>query len=132
VSRELSLRQDLLDAQIVDCEELPVGRVVDLELDLPEERGSAAIVALLTGTEALGQRLGGHLGRWVERGSARLRPPNGPPGPTRLAPRDFEEVGRLALRLRARHADLPHVAPLEHWLDEHFIGRLPRSGDARD
>lgn len=131
MSRHLSLRHDLLDNQLVDCERVPIGRVVDLDLELGAAAGGAPppIPSILTGSEALGRRLGGRLGHWIERLSARLRPLSSPPGPTRIPVSAIGEIG-LELVLRHRLDDLQELAPLEHWLRRNFIGRIP--GATRD
>lgn len=131
MSRDLSLRHDLLDRQIVDADEVPIGRVVDVEIASGISREAPSVSALLTGSQALGQRLGGNLGRWMEGSSQRLRPRDDGPGPTRLGVEEIAEIG-LAVRLRKPLAQLRELAPLEHWLDEHLIGRLPRARHESD
>jgi sporulation protein YlmC with PRC-barrel domain len=110
---------DLLDRQIIDRDGTPVGKVDDLELDGPR------VTALLTGQQALGPRLGGWLGRWVATSAARL-------DVDRLGPRriPYDLVARIdsAVHLRVR-IELLAPAPLERWLDEHAIGRIPGAGD---
>ena len=130
MSRDLSLRHDLLDQQIVDCDRIPLGRVTDVELEIAEPRQAARISGILTGSEALGQRLGGTLGRWIERSSARSRKPSDEPGPTRI---EIGDIDALApeIRLHAHLSDLKHIAGLERWLGDNFIGRIPGAGDPR-
>lgn len=132
MSDELSLRLDVLDRQIVDSDGVPVGRIDDLVLGEPAGGAQTPTPrAILTGAQALGERIGGTTGRTMARVAARLRPHGRPQGAAAielgLVDRIDEEV-RLALPL----ADLPHVAGLEHWLAEHVVGPLPGSGDARE
>jgi hypothetical protein len=62
-TRDLALH--LLDRQVVDTAGRAVGNVDDVELAVPEDGSPPYVVALLTGPQALGPRLGGLLGRWV-------------------------------------------------------------------
>jgi hypothetical protein len=61
--RDLALH--LLDRQVVDAEGKAVGNVDDVELYVPDDGSPPYVVALLTGPQALGPRLGGVLGRWL-------------------------------------------------------------------
>ncbi len=61
--RDLGLH--LLDRQVVDPDGKAVGNVDDVELLVPEDGSAPYVVALLTGPQALGPRLGGRLGSWV-------------------------------------------------------------------
>lgn len=127
MSEEVSARIALLDAQLLDADDLPFGRVDDIELSLDRER--PRVVGLLTGTEALGARLGGHLGRALASASARMRPPAAGGGPARIDPALVEEVKPM-VKLRASLAELKAVAPGERWLSRKLIGKLPGAGDA--
>ncbi len=127
---QLSIAYDLLGAQIIDADRRPLGRVENLELELRDGE-APKVEAILTGLEALGQRVGGTLGRWGAGTAARMRPPDAPHGPARI---DVRHVGKVRplVELDVRFAELPHVAGLERWLARNFVGRLPGSGDARD
>ncbi len=129
MSDELSLRLDLLDRQIVDADELPIGRADDLALTVDDQ--GLRVDAILTGSQAIGERVGGWIGRTMARVSARLRPPSGDPGPAAIPMSLVSEV-EDQIDLHVRLEDLPHVAGLEHWLAEHVIGPLPGAGDARE
>jgi len=128
LSEEVSARIALLDAQIVDSDRLPIGRVDDVLLSVVGE-GAPRVVALLSGSEALGGRLGGWFGGAMAAASSRMRSAGAGPGPTRIDPTMVEELMPM-LRLRAKLAELPDLAPLERLLSERFVGRLPGSGDA--
>ncbi len=129
MSRELSARIALLDNQIVDSDEIPIGRVDDVELSLPKKAGAPRVEALLTGSQALGERLGGGLGRTMAGVSRQLRSPETSRGPTRVDPDLIEELEPL-LKLRASLADLEDLAGLERWLAEKVIEKLPGGGNA--
>lgn len=128
MSDELSLRLDVLDAEIVDADEIPIGRVSDVLLSAGDGE-PPRIEALATGSQALGDRLHGLAGTAMARVSAQLRPGASGPGPTTI---DVEHVAEidLAVRLHLRLDELPHVAALEHWLARNVVGRIPGSGHA--
>jgi hypothetical protein len=130
MSEDVSVRFTLLDQQLVDSEGLPFGRIDDLDLTFPED-GPPAVAALLTGTQALGDRLGGRGGRWLAAISARFRPPSGRARATRI---DAELIAELEplVRLSAPLRDLADVACLERWLASHAIAPLPGAGDAAE
>ena len=111
---------DLLDRQIVDRDGVPVGKVDDVEFGADRR-----IVALLSGQQALGARFGGVLGRWITATAVRLDADR--LGPRRIA---YDLVARVdsAVHLRVR-AELLPAPPLERWLDDHLIGRIPGAGE---
>lgn len=127
MSRSISARIVLLDNQIVDRDRLPIGRVDDLEIEVDE--GEPRITAMLVGSEALGQRVGGLLGRAMTAVSARLRPRGRAAGPPRIDVGSIRALEPL-IELDIGKDEMPEVAGLEHWLATHFVERLPGSGDA--
>src|SRR5918994_7280857 len=85
--------------------------------------------SILTGAQALGERLGGLIGRGMATVAARLRPPTDPSGPVRIDATligEFEPLVRLSVPFR----ELGGVAGLERWLAHHAIERLPGAGHA--
>lgn len=131
MSDHVSVRMGLLDKQIVDCERLPIGRVDDLELSAPDDGGAPKVEAILTGAQALGERLDGTIGRWMAEAAARLRPRSFPAGPTRVDPALVAELEPF-VRLTARFDDLPGAAGLERWLGRHVVAPLPGAEDASE
>ena len=127
MSRSISLRIALLDNQVVDCNRLPIGRVDDLEIEV--EGGRPRVTTIVTGSEALGGRIGGFLGRWMTAVSARLRSRAQGEGPPRIDLVAVKQIEPL-IELKVDKDELPQVAGLERWLAANFVGRLPRSGDA--
>jgi hypothetical protein len=127
VSGAVSARIVLLDNQIVDRNRLPIGRVDDLEIEV--DAGKPRVTAMLVGSEALGQRIGGLLGRVIAALSARLRPRGQAGGPPRIGV-DSIRVLEPLIELDLSKDEMPEVAGLEHWLATHFVERLPGSGDA--
>jgi sporulation protein YlmC with PRC-barrel domain len=117
---------DLLDRQILDRDGEPVGKVDDVELDADAD-GVPYVSALLVGQRALGDRIGGRLGRWIA-GIARRLAPSVEDPPTRIP---FDLVGEVAsaVTLTVSRERLPDP-PLEAWLREHVVDRIPGAGDA--
>ena len=112
----------LLDRQIVDEDGKLAGKVDDLELTLPDSGGPLFVSAVLCGPEALGHRIGGPLGRWMEAAQARLRPA-GQEGPARIS---FGVVKRIVQHVELGvSADELAVTQLDRWVEEHVIGRIP-------
>ena len=130
MTEHVSLRMDLLDQQVVDCDRLPIGRVDDLELAVPDGGGPPAVTSILTGAQALGERLGGRAGAWMAACAERLRPRGAPVGPAAIDTELIAEIEPM-VRLRIASGELPHVAGLERWLARHVIEPLPGAGDAR-
>ena len=112
---------DLLDRQIVDRDGEPVGKVDDVELTY-DERGVPRVTGLLLGQQALGERIGGGLGRWISAVARRMSEPPGQP-PIRIG---FDLVAKVdsAVHLSVARELLPDP-PLETWLRDHLIGRIP-------
>ena len=69
--KHLSLRLDLLDQQLIDAEERPVGRVDEIELEV-DDHGVLVVTHVRMGAAALGPRVGGWIGALMRRTSTRL------------------------------------------------------------
>jgi sporulation protein YlmC with PRC-barrel domain len=117
----------LLDRQIIDRDGSPVGKVDDIELTTDPNTGRMRLTALLSGQRVLGDRIGGRLGRWMAASARRLAAADGIP-PLRIDIAVVQEIGS-AITLSIRR-DLLVVPPLESWLTEHLIARIPGAGDA--
>jgi sporulation protein YlmC with PRC-barrel domain len=117
---------DLLDRQILDRDGEPVGKVDDVELDIDAD-GTPYVTALLVGQQALGERIGGRLGSWIA-GTARRLSPEHNRGPIRI-PYDLVSQINSAVNLSV-HRELLPDPPLESWLRDHLIGRIPGASDA--
>ncbi|MFI9006005.1 hypothetical protein ACIGNX_02070 [Actinosynnema sp. NPDC053489] len=117
----------LLDRQVVDLHGRLVGKVDDVELDVGED-GVPVVAALLVGQRALGERLGGALGRWLAGVATRLQ--GGSPRPVLSIAFDHVAAVGSAVELSVP-VELFDTPPLERWLGEHVIGRLPGARDAR-
>lgn len=121
-----SLRMSLLDKQVADCDRLPIGRVDDVEIDLGDDGEAPCVTALLTGAQALGERLGRRAGRWMAGAAERLRPSGS--GPTRIEADLVDDTDPM-ITLRVSLDELPDTVGLERWLGQHVIGPIPGARD---
>lgn len=128
MSDDFGIRMGLLDAQLVDCERLPLGRVDDLELKLEPGSRVLEVESILTGSQALGDRIAGRAGRWISSVSARLRP-GSRAGPGAIPASLIAELKPM-VKLSVAFEDLPDIAGLERWLAANFVEKLPGTGDA--
>jgi sporulation protein YlmC with PRC-barrel domain len=126
--RVLDLHLQFLDRQVVDVDGEPVCKVDDLELELDDD-GRPYVTAILIGPRALGPRLGGRLGRWIAAIAARLAEKETETSATQRL--DFGLVTEIdsAITVSRPVAELA-VRPLEKWVDDHVIARIPGSRDA--
>ena len=118
---DLGLR--LLDHQVVDPEGGMVCKVDDIEFEQGRD-GSWHVSALLSGSQALGPRLPGRLGRWVMSVGRRLSV-HGDREPRRIPFERVTEIGSSVVVDRSR--DRLDVAVLEDWVREHVIDPIPGS-----
>ena len=97
-----------------------------MELDIDAD-GTPYVAAMLIGQQALGDRIGGRLGRWIA-GTARRLSPDYNRGQIRI-PYDLVAELSSAVNLSVRRELLPDP-PLETWLRDHLLGRIPGATDA--
>jgi sporulation protein YlmC with PRC-barrel domain len=112
---------DLLDRQIIDRDGAPVGKVDDVELTY-DDTGTPNITALLLGQAVLGDRIGGRLGRWIAGAARRLS--DSPDRPPMRISIDLVAHVDSAVNLSVNRA-LLRDPPLEIWLRDHLIQRIP-------
>ncbi|MFI7429186.1 hypothetical protein ACIBPB_19535 [Micromonospora sp. NPDC049836] len=122
----VQLAKQLLDRQIVDVDGRLVGRVDDLGFAVDAE-GVPYVDCLLSGHAALGRRVGGRIGRILVAVADRFT--DQPPAPPRRIPLTLIDRVGSAVRLRCRVADLP-PSPVESWLRQHLVDRIPGSARA--
>ncbi|GAB3340127.1 hypothetical protein RMN56_00030 [Micromonospora halotolerans] len=122
----IQLAKQLLDRQIVDVDGRLVGRVDDIAFAVDED-GYPYVDCLLTGQEALGQRIGGRIGRLLVAVADRFTD-DPPVPPLRVALTQVDRVDSVVW-LRCPAADLP-PSPVESWLRRHLIDRIPGAGRA--
>ena len=131
MSHHESLRFTLLDQQLVDAENRPVGRVDDVQLDLPDDGGPPEVTGVLTGAQALGERLGGVTGRVMASVASRMRSGQRRDEPVAI-PAHLVTTDANLVTIAVPVRDLPHTIGLERWLAHHLVEGLPGAGDARD
>ena len=124
--RDLALH--LLDRQVVDTEGVAVGNVDDVELVAPEDGSPPYVVALLTGPQALGPRLGGRLGEWVVFWSHALGRCAGD-DPGRIGIELLTDLGSHVTVARSRAELGVHLN--EDRVREYLVDRLPGARRAR-
>jgi sporulation protein YlmC with PRC-barrel domain len=116
---------DLLDRQIIDLAGNKLGKVDDIELVTGAD-GRLTVSDLLVGQSALGRRIGGWVGRCMHGIAERLRPEQDPP-PLRIP---FEHVTQIDSEITVGlRAELFPTPPLESWLRDKLIGRIPGARD---
>lgn len=129
--REIGLRLALLDQEILDRDDLPIGRVDDIELDLGDRDAAPEVSRLLVGSRALGPRIGGLLGRWISASAAKMADQDDASAAAGFGPELVGEIEPM-IKLDAGFEDLPELAGLERWLRRRFVERLPGTGDASE
>ena len=127
--RVLDAGLHLLDRQLVDRDGRLAGKIDDLELTIPDGGGPPLVTAILAGPGALGRRIGGRLGAWVEAVANRLRSGEDR-RPSRISFAVVKRIGS-AVELSAPEAEL-ETGRLEAWTRDHVIAHLPGAGDAPD
>jgi hypothetical protein len=112
--------QTLLDRLLISADGDDVGMVDDLELSDDEQ---PQLTALLTGSAALGPRLGGQLGLWWQSIGRRLRPADDPK-PNRIPIDLINTLDPPGITLRANADDLP-TRGLFDWTREKIVRKIP-------
>lgn len=118
--------RQLLDRQIVDRRGRLVGKVDDVDLVVAGD-GHVYLDTMLTGQIALGQRLGGVVGRLLVAVGHRFAHRSG----GRALEIPFRLVTRVgsAVEVDADLDELPPY-PAEQWLRRHLVSRIPGAGHA--
>jgi sporulation protein YlmC with PRC-barrel domain len=123
--RILHAQLHLLDRQIIGRRDgRLLAKVDDLELDLDAEVPHVSEV--LTGPAALGHRMPGLLGNFIESVHSRLHPEKDP-APNAIPAGRIVEITSAVLV--DSEGDL-HVQGFGDWVDEQIISRIPGAGDA--
>ncbi len=121
--KRFSADEMLLDRQIFDADDQPLGKVDDLELTLPDGGGPPVLTAILCGPTALGPRIGGRIGQWWAAVGRRLRPSD-EPYPNRIPLDQVGKVDSTRLTLTVSR-DVLDADRMRDWTRDHIIGRIP-------
>jgi sporulation protein YlmC with PRC-barrel domain len=119
---------ELLDRQIVDPDGRMVGKVDDLELEIPEGAEGAdalpVVTAILTGPGALAGHVGGSIGTWLAAVERRLNSPG--PDPSRIG---FSVVKAIdsAVEISTPREGLESNRG-ERWARDVIIAKIPGAG----
>jgi sporulation protein YlmC with PRC-barrel domain len=121
--RVIDLHLHVLDRQVIDRDGKFVCKVDDLDLE-EGGAGNLFVSGIVVGPRGVGPRFGGRLGRWITSIAGRIA--TGPPRAISMS--DVAAIGN-AIELSRARAELG-VDPLEVWVEEHIISRIPGSGHA--
>jgi sporulation protein YlmC with PRC-barrel domain len=118
--RVIDLDLHLLDRQVVDRDGKFVCKVDDIEFERGEG-GALYVAKILVGPRARSRRVGGRIGVWMRSIAERLATE---PMPTI----DFANVIEIGsdVKIAASRDDLD-VNPLEDWVRDHIVSRVPGS-----
>jgi hypothetical protein len=120
---ELHLFRDLLDKQLVDRENAPLGKVDGVSFELPAD-APPRLIAMEVGNEAMLMRVSGRLAGAAARLARRLGVGSGEP--LRIPPEKIEHFGNdVKVDLEASRT-LAYA--WERWLKKTVISRIPGSG----
>jgi hypothetical protein len=116
----LPLVRDVLDKQIVDCNDQKVGKVDSIVLQLRQHR-PPRVVAVESDMVAAWCRVSRRLGRWVDALQRWLAPDLA--GPTRIR---FEHVVKSGIDVQVDiDATKTNAYVWEVWLEQRVIAKLP-------
>jgi hypothetical protein len=124
VPKDLYLVRDVLDKEIVDRMQDPVGKADGITLVIDETGRHPPRVALIeAGVTVLADRLHPRLGRWAKSLARRFGLRRG--RPTRISWRKVKSIG-IELSVDV-HADEEPSLEWEHWLREKVVRHIPGS-----
>lgn len=120
--KHLDLVRDLLDTQVLDRKQRPLGKVDGIGLELRESAPPRVAYLEIEGPTAWA-RLGERWGRWAAKLASRWQRQG---HPYRF---EWSHVIDLGIDIEI-DADAEHSPPfdLERWLRKHWVGRLPGGG----
>jgi hypothetical protein len=121
---ELHVTRDLLDKQLVDRENRPMGKVDGILMEFPEGR-PPRLKAIEIGATVVARRVNARLERIVARWYRRLGISDG--APERVPLSKIVHFGNdVQLDMDAERTS---VYDVEHWLRDRVIARIPGSGE---
>jgi|tagenome__1003787_1003787.scaffolds.fasta_scaffold20601244_2 sporulation protein YlmC with PRC-barrel domain len=123
---------ELLDHQIVDPDGRMVGKVDDLEIELPDPAAGPdalpVVTAIFTGPGALAGHVGGSIGRWLEAVERRINEPGA--NPSRIGFSTVKAIGS-AVEISLRREGLESNRG-ERWVRDVIISKIPGAGRETD
>jgi hypothetical protein len=119
---DLELARDILDLQVVDCDEIKMGRVDGLVLELREGK-PPRVDHLEMGSSVLARQLHPRIERWVD--ALRRRIGVQKTGRYRVPWPAVREITCYHLKLDVKALDTP-MFTWEIWLRDHVIEHIPR------
>ena len=131
-ARIIDAALELLDRQLIDCDDKLAGNVDDVEIELPENWPDPAagelpiVTSLLSGPGVLAERFGGRLGGGWAAFHRRIHPGTSGSGAIPMAHvRDIGSAIRLGLSRDQLASDR-----MEDWFRCHVIAKIPGAGHA--
>lgn len=117
----MKLLRDLLDKQVVDREQVKIGKVDGLVAELRSGK-PPRIIAIELGSITLARRLGARPGRWMARLAVKLGGrQHGEPH--RIAWHKVKDIGiDIEFDIDVRETS---IFAWQDWLRDHVIGRIP-------
>jgi hypothetical protein len=117
----MQLLRDILDKQVVDREQVKIGKVDGLVAELRQAR-PPRIIAVELGAIAVARRLGAEPGRWTARLAARLRGRRRT-RPHRIAWNKVRDIGvDIEFDIDVRRT---RIFAWQDWLRDNIVGRIP-------
>jgi hypothetical protein len=119
---QIHLIRDVLDHQMIDKKDDPMGRIDGIVIE-DEEGKQPRVVELQGGIVVLGERLGERIGRWVRLMSMKWGLKRGEK--TRVK---WQEIRWIQSEIKVdMDGDQTPALAWENWLGEKVIAKLPRS-----
>jgi hypothetical protein len=114
----MELGREVLDQQLVDRNELKIGKVDGVVLQL-RDGAPPRVVAIRTGGHLLAHRLHPSIERWARRLARRWGPRK--PDPIRIP---WSQVMKIGVDVKV---DVPadQMMAWEHWVRDHIVRRIP-------
>ncbi|TIN16853.1 MAG: hypothetical protein E5Y31_29930 [Mesorhizobium sp.] len=117
----MQLLRDILDKQVLDREQVKIGKVDGLVAELRQDK-APRVIAIELGSIALARRLGARPGRWAARLRARLSGKR-QARPHRIAWDKVRDIGvDIEFDIDVRRTK---ISAWQDWLRKHVVGRIP-------
>jgi hypothetical protein len=114
----IDLGRQVLDQQLVDRNDLNMGKVDGIALELREGK-PPRVAAVLTGGHLLSRRLHPRIERWIRTLTRGLAPSR--VEPIRIP---WPQVAKIGVDVKVDFA-AAHAMPWEHWVRDRIVRRIP-------